>query len=39
MSNGIVIGEKYEGEYLNNQRHGNGILISSDGTRYEGLSV
>ena len=29
-------GTRYEGEYRNGKRHGQGILTMPDGTRYEG---
>lgn len=29
-------GDKYEGEWKDNQRHGHGVLVRPDGTRYVG---
>ena len=30
-------GSKFIGSYRNGQKHGHGIYISSDGTKYEGF--
>lgn len=32
----IVAGEKYIGIWSDNKRHGNGLIVTSDGIYYEG---
>lgn len=33
----IVTGEKYLGNWNDNKKHGNGIIVTSDGIYYEGV--
>lgn len=33
----IVTGEKYLGNWADNKKHGNGIIVTSDGIYYEGV--
>ncbi len=32
-------GDVYEGSYESNKKHGKGIFIQADGTRYEGIAA
>ena len=32
-------GSRYLGEYIKNKKHGNGIFIYPDGSKYEGKIV
>lgn len=34
-----VLGEKYLGNWLNNMKNGNGLMVTQEGIYYEGVFV